>query len=229
VAEPRVLITGCGRSGTSFVTALLRALGEPVRKEGRAAVPGEGTPRDSNTCWYCCMLFEPNVAQNENITRCGCRFPGVGISATGESLHAEPASITDHYDIVLHQVRTPLDTIASSLTFTPGSWRYIDNKLGVNALDDPILRAVRYWIDWNAHAARIAHATHRLEDLEDELPSICEHMQIRHDREAARAIFDRGPLNARPHGPVTADDIGRRSPELLAELRHHAARYGYDL
>lgn len=224
---PRLLVTGCGRSGTKFTAAVLRSQGYAIRHEGQMPDQG-GTPRDGNVCWYCCTLFDPNRAWREPVVRCACRYPPGTVTWSGE-VSPGGGSVTDHYDLVLHQVRAPLAVIGSVLTLSAGSWDYIENKIGVFHLDDPLARAMHYWIEWNDRASQIAAATVRLEDLEEVLPGICEQLAVSYDAAGARRVFDAGAVHRRPHPEITADELRHLNPRLFDRLRVHAERYGYRL
>ena len=132
-----------------------------------------------------------------------------------------------HYDLILQQLRSPLDMIGSLLSLTKGSWDYIDNKIGVYHLDDPILRSARYWIEWNRHARQIANYSYRVEDIKTELPVICEMIGLEHNETSARQIFERPAIHRRCHPTVTVDDIKSRDACLFARLDETAAMFGY--
>ena len=225
----RALITGSGRSGTTFISTVMNALGYDMRHEGHGPVV-EGRQGEGIACWYCCMLLEPNVAHNGNVTRCGCRFPDFKISYRGEPDTKGPvAPINAYFDLVLHQMRSPLDVIGSLLTLTRGSWDFVDNKIGIYHLDDPVLRATRYWIEWNNHAAEIADYSYRLEDIGGELPAICDMIGLEYDEAIARDSLNNPRVNARKHPSVTAVDIKSRDAHLFRQLEETAASFGYRL
>ncbi len=229
MTRKRTLVTGSGRSGTKFISTLMSSQGYDMRHEGHDP-RREGTCGEGTACWFCCMVLEPNVARNEGVTRCACRFPDFLITSQGEPNSEEPtAPINAHYDLILHQVRTPLNVIGSLLTTTEGSWDYIDNKIGVYHLDDPILRATRYWIEWNRHAGQIANHSYRVEDIKTELPVICDMIGLEYNEASAHYILKQPPIHSRTHPMVTADDIKNRDACLFQQLEETAALFGYQL
>ena len=201
-----------------------------MRHEGHDPRCTAGIRGEGNACWYCCMLLEPNVSRNDGVTRCACSFPDFLITPRGEPDTKEPqAPISSHYDLILHQLRSPLDVIGSLLTLTKGSWDYIDNKIGVYHLDDPVLWATRHWIKWNKRASQIASLSYRIEDIEAELPLICEMIGLEHNETRAREILRQPAIHSRSHPVVTRDDIKHRDTVLVEELDEVVAMFGYKL
>lgn len=77
--------------------------------------------------------------------------------------HATVRDLTDY--LVLHQVRHPLDTIASCHTILPNSWKYIAEHTDIR-LDTPLLlRCMQYWVLWNRMAEAKAILTYRVENI----------------------------------------------------------------
>lgn len=213
------LITGCGRSGTRFIAELLRSFGCDFRHER--------TGGDGSACWYCCLLFEKNVNHNAPVTRCGCRFQDVRVdSQGGTTSDSGDPSLRDHYGLILHQLRSPMEVIASAQTFTNGSMIYIDNKIGIRQYDDRILQAARYWVEWNRAAYRICDFSYRVEDLRLRLPEVCDLVGVRcsirgYDEMLARRT------NRRPHPPVSVNHIKERDMDLYRDLVETAEAFGY--
>ena len=219
MGDTRCLITGCGRSGTRFISRVLQSLDYDMRHER--------TGRDGSACWYCCMLFEPNINHNTDVTRCGCQFENVVIDHDGAATTGySDASLRDHYDLILHQLRSPMDVIASAQTLTDGSLAYIDNKIGIRRYDDRILQGARYWLEWNKAAYRICDFSYRIEDLWRQLPNICDLIgipcTIPGNEEALRQ-----QRNSRPHTAVSANHIKERDIDLYHDLVDTAEAFGY--
>ncbi len=131
----RILITGCGRSGTSHASALLSALdlccGHETVFNLRAVTGGE-------VDWPADLIAESSWL-------------------AAPFLAALPAGTA-----ILHQVRHPLDVIRSLVRirlFAGGDAyaAFIDGQLeGINSA--PALEAcMRYWDEWNALVERQAH------------------------------------------------------------------------
>ncbi|UCF95035.1 MAG: hypothetical protein JSW39_13080, partial [Desulfobacterales bacterium] len=154
----RLLITGCGRSGTLFATALWRALGLDIRHE-RPVHPNGVIGADGMASWF--------MAVNDPAPPSG------------------PSARDYDFDVVIHQVRHPLKVIASVAQFilkegkrapgyiernvpatklSPDEQKYLDHKQQL------ILQAARYWYHWNIMAEAKADVMVKIEDLDRHLP-----------------------------------------------------------
>jgi hypothetical protein len=132
-----------------------------------------------------------------------------------------------HYDVILHQVRAPLDVIASLQTLQAGSFNYIDNKIGINQYDDRILQATRYWIEWNMAAAQMSEYSYRVEDMPEQLPVICDYIGIPYAAENVKIVISQNNTNSRRHENVDAAYIRKHDALLYEQLRHTADFLGY--
>jgi len=130
------LVTGCGRSGTGYMAALLQKLGLDVGHE----VVG----KDGLVSWYAAYdvvgMVPPHIADWQ-VKR-------------------------ETFDCVkvLHVVRHPLACISSCQTHTDGAWRHVEYLLpGIRRL--PIIeRCMWYWLRWNQEAAKIADRRVRVDE-----------------------------------------------------------------
>jgi hypothetical protein len=223
VSTPRLLVTGCGRSGTKFTAVLLQSLGLDVRHEKMG--------RDGIAAW---TLAVPSAR------------PPWG-----------PPAARDYFGEIYHQVRHPLAMIRSAATFKPNSWEYIYEHTSASPQDPALLRAARYWLDWNAHAEFAATWRYRIEDIDDVFDELCERLRVHADRAAlARVPAD---ANTRRHGrifhyydevslrlglrrsaslagtlarpqdmpAITWLDLERLDADLTERIRAKAAEYGY--
>lgn len=220
-----LLVTGCGRSGTKYISFVLRRLGLDV--------PHERLGRDGVSAWAL-----------------------AGPAADRPYGPREPLT----FEHVFHQVRHPLDAIASTTTFGEESWRYICAHTECSA-DEPVLvRSARYWLAWNERIEPLATWRYRIEALPEVFPEFCGRLGRRADPSAlARVPTDvntrrrgralhvaeellerlhrdmprsvRGALastNGRqPLPPTRWSDIERVDPALAVRLREKAREYGY--
>ena len=83
--------------------------------------------------------------------------------------HNHPAPRPD-FDLILHQVRHPLKTIASIQTGHSSEWASQFILAEQDAL--PLRWACSYWLAYNESAERQAEFTYRIEDLEEAWPEI---------------------------------------------------------
>jgi hypothetical protein len=150
----RVLITGCGRSGTKYITFVLRRLGLDVGHERMG---------DDGIASWCMAVNAESVAW--------------GVSASRYS-----------FEHVLHQVRHPLDAIASIATFKEPSWRFICAHAPIVADEPVLLRSAKYWYHWNLEAEKIAHWRYAVEQLPEHFEEFCERLQLQPKREALERV-----------------------------------------
>jgi hypothetical protein len=219
----RLLVTGCGRSGTKFTAVLLQRLGLDVRHEKMG--------RDGIAAWTLAVASE--------------RPPWA------------PAAALESFEEIYHQVRHPLAVIRSVATFKPSSWEYICEHTSATPQDPVLLRAAKYWLDWNRHAELVGTWRYRIEDLDDVFDELCGRLGVHADRTAlARVPLD---ANTRRHGrlfhyydevslrlgvrriaflagrlagppdlpAVTWPDLERLDADLTERVRAKAFEYGY--
>ncbi len=214
----RLLITGCGRSGTLYATEVWRSLGLDIRHE-RPIPPHGSMGRDGVASWFM-TVDDPN--------------PPFGPSAAGYK-----------FDLVLHVVRDPLKVIASVAQFILrkglSSPKYIERyapETRLNARErtlEPkqqfILRAARYWYHWNLLAQAKADKIVQVEQLIPALPGLCELLGVAFRSGLADRISKH--TNARwqyvREDPwiVEWTDIETLDPNLCKNIFCLAASYGY--
>lgn len=129
------------------------------------------------------------------------------------------------FDVILHQVREPLQTIASVQTGKSRVWA--QQFMDVEPSAGPLRWACHYWLTWNREAERIAEYTYRIEDLKN----VWDELQARLGFNAPYSHIAHLPrnLHSRPHERVTWADVKRAAPEVYADLREMATRYGYEV
>ncbi len=205
----RFLVVGTGRSGTTFTTALLQRAGIAVEHE---AVFTQTGPRDpgrleGDVSW----MAVPYLA----------RFPGP----------------------ILHQVREPLAVIDSLLDLglfardfadkIHRPWRnFLERHFHLSG--DPLLDAMRFYIEWNARCEPFASVRVRVEDqpqgiadfaeqiypgkgplIKQELARISRNLNSREERRVPRT---------RARGLVFEDLPAGPDRDALGDMRE---RYGY--
>ena len=215
----RLLITGCGRSGTLYSAKIWQSLGLDIRHE-RPVPPNGIMGADGAASWF---------------------------MAADDSRPPSGPSILDYtFDVVIHQVRHPLKVIASMAQFVlqhgkraPGYIeRHVpDTKLSPeeqNHLDfkqQLVLRASRYWYRWNLMAEAKADKIVRVENLNEELPDLCDLIGIPYRPSALDGVPK--DINARRHHisdepwEVTWEEIKRLDPKIYKSIKQLAATYGY--
>lgn len=184
-----LLITGCGRSGTKYTSAVLRQLGLDVRHEGA------GKDGSVSSLWVVRDEYYPAFHEQDR----------------------------PEFDEVLHQVRHPLNCIASLTTALMTSWHWNARHIDLD-LTQPVLSiASSYWIQWNQLCERTAWVTYKVEDVPSRrwlnlLP------KGRGWAATAESYIDvPKTLNSRPHAELDWKDLG----EYEGRIRQMAERYGY--
>lgn len=143
-----LLITGTGRSGTHFISKVLKQIGydvphESVGKRGTASwkhiVPG--------TFVY--------IGKNREVE----------IDASG-------------FSRTLHQVRHPLKVIASMHTFSKSTWAHMAKYIEVDLEAAPALRGMQAWVRWNQLIEPQADWRFQIEKIKQVFPEFCHHAGI---------------------------------------------------
>lgn len=127
------------------------------------------------------------------------------------------------FNLILHQVREPLETIASLQTGK--SWGWICKFQPID-IDAPLLKRCCYhWLMLSEEAERQAVLTYRIESLEDEWPTLQRLIGF----EAPYSAIANLPrtVNARKHDDITWSDVKQAAPEIYDDIRAAANRYGY--
>jgi hypothetical protein len=214
----KLLITGCGRSGTFYATEVWRCLGLDIRHE-RPVPPHGSMGKDGMASWFM-TVDDPN--------------PPFGPSAVGYE-----------FDFVLHLVRHPLKVIASAAQLLMGKGSlassYIEQNVpeahlnseecSLGPREQLILLSARYWYHWNLLAREKASETIQVEQLIPELPRLCELLEVEYKPRLADKIPQN--INARwqyvreEPWVVEWTDIKTLDSSLLEKIRNLAALYGY--
>ena len=216
----RLLITGCGRSGTLYATGIWRALGLDIRHE-RPVLPNGVMGDDGMASWF--------------------------MAADDPEPPSGPSALDYEFGVVIHQVRHPLKVIASMAQFIFREGKrapaYIDQNVPETRLsadeqyylehkDQLILKASRYWYYWNVLAEAKADTTVKVEDLDLQLPRLCDLVGIDYQSGILESIPE--DINARhfhiPDEPWILDweEIRSLDTRLYENIRDLAATYGYE-
>ena len=215
----RLLITGCGRSGTLYAAELWKCLGLDIRHE-RPIPPNGVIGADGVASWF--------------------------MAADDPKPPSGPSVLNYQFDVVIHQVRHPLKVIASMAQFVlrhgkrapeyierhvPETKLYSEEQKYLNLQQQLILSASRYWYHWNLLAEAKANKTVKIENLEVELPSLCNLIGIPYQPGVIKGISK--DINARryhvPDEPwvVQWEEIKSLDTKIYKNIRDLAEKYGY--
>jgi len=214
MTSSRLLIASAGRSGTRFVSEVLREAGVNCGHEG---VFHPGTPPMprwgqyvAESSWLC-LPWLPTMPDVEvahlvrNPLHCARSWMGIGVLA-----HRPHPS---HYPYVEH-----------ILCVAPG----------ILAQPTPLARFIAYWVVWNETIARFAESRMRIEDLDalesEPLAEIVERLGLGADKDDLKAAHRAVPsdVNTRQvDRDVTWADMRNDSGVFGLRLAALCEEYGY--
>jgi hypothetical protein len=215
----KLLITGCGRSGTLYTAEVWRSFGLDIQHERPMPLHGS-MGRDGAASWFMAV-------DDSN--------PPFGPGTTGYN-----------FEFVLHVVRHPLKVIASVAQFIlqhgAPSPEYIERHAPETRLtfeehrtlapkQQLILRAARYWYHWNRLTEQKADQTLQVEQLVPALPSLCDKMGV----EYVPGQVDKIPKNTNARWQYVREEpwtlewteLETLDSGLCNDIRGLAASYGY--
>ena len=233
-----VLVTGCARSGTLFMSKVLQSLGLKV---GHEYVDDHGTA--SHFFAAKCKLDYPVISSKHPKGRC---------------IHVNEQREDFVFDHVFHQIRNPLKTI-SSLRWTGvradhmRAATQLDVKKAVSAH-----RALVYWVEWNLLAEAQATRQYRIEDIDKVFPELASslglgavplpdipkdtHTERRWEQPYSVISTDPKTGEKSPFVPtsvrkrvveatpeLTWADLEKIDPEYTKRAKQLAEKYGYDV
>lgn len=212
--EPRILVAGCGRSGTGFTAQVLDKAGIQCGHERVFSPTTPAQPRWSanraDSSWLC-LPWLPLLAENVKVIHlvrdplaCCRSWIGIGFFADDPDPRHEP------YRRALAR-------------FAPG----------VLEEADPVARFAAYWVTWNETIERFAQARLRIEDLDahDGVPlakEVSEHLAW--DPADVTEAYAQVPRNFNTrkvdHSVSLFDLLAVRAP-LRRRMFQLCERYGY--
>jgi len=213
----KLLITGCGRSGTMYASEVWKTQGLEITHEN--PLPPNGCMgRDGIASWYM-AVNDPD--------------PPFGPSASAYA-----------FDFVIHQVRDPLKVIASVAQFILRDRRsrdYIERNAPATRLTHPerslprrdrlLLQAARYWYYWNLISEQKASMTIQVEHLTASLERLCRFLEVTYKPDVAelvsRNIHGRNLYIDEPYWEIGWKDIARIDAEITEKIKELARSYGY--
>jgi len=145
----------------------------------------------------------------------------------GEFPKPSPENIIKcNFDKIIHQVRHPLNVIASSTTLWNQSFEYINKYV---PFDDPlkhrnqsIYNCMRSWYCWNLVIESKASWRYKIEELPKVWNKWCKELGIKNKK---RPIVSRA--NMRIHRKLIWEDLYKISPVFTDMIRGMAIKYGY--
>lgn len=203
--RPAIVVVGCGRSGTKYITKVFKRMGIHVGHEA-------GGP-DGVASWY----ITPGLCAPKALFKKDIPF---------KRLKATYGEFT-----VIHQVRNPVNCISSAQTFSSASWEYIAQFVDIDMTNPLIWRCLQYWECWNAMAEEIAAHRFRVEDLEEHHKELFVACNIQKWDSNIKFIFQNKEENTRKrfYTKYSWEQLVEVDKDLAQKIKERALRYGYNL
>jgi hypothetical protein len=216
--KKRLLITGCGRSGTLYASRVCQNLGLDIEHE-RTVSPNSEIGNDGIASWFM-AVDDPE--------------PPYG-----------PSAVDYKFENTLHLVRNPLRVIASFAQSILRKGIYSPDYIQMNVPEigpangdetlDPkqriLLQSARYWYYWNLLSEKKADQTVQVEKFEKALPSLCPALGVPFNPDFSKNVSKhtnhRGLYVNEDPWQVAWEDIEKLDPHLHEKIQEMAERYGY--
>lgn len=131
-----IIITGCGRSGTTFAHEVFKKLG---------------------------LKSSHEMHENKDYSNYDVISDWKLTSSLINDFYAVNHKLDILKFDILHQVRNPLSVIQSCQTLNKWSWKFVLKFITKD--EDLIIRCMRYWLEWNLMAEELALETYRVENM----------------------------------------------------------------
>ncbi len=193
-----LLITGCGRSGTSYMTKFLKKSGVRVEHEK----PGE----DGCVSWPMSVNYYspwgPNAGNIEFIhVFHQVRNPLHVITSFYTNL---PSLDRDEWEFIRKHVPE------------------------ISREDSLLLHCAKYWYYWNLKAEKISHMRYQIENLEQTLPEIAKLTGLKLDPELLKKLAINENSWLPTPDKITWKELKSELPnELFENIQSMSERYGY--
>ena len=207
------VLTGCARSGLSFTSQSLTALGAPCGHEA--------------------------VLNLESFKRSGTLFWPSRLAGDASWLAAPVLGKLPESSVIFHQVRHPLATVqglySSGFFQEPSARRsFVQDFLPETKLGGPLVKCMRFWLEWNRMTEGAADYDdliyHRFlaEEFEgDRVSEIVALLGLTRDRSTVQRVLASVSGKGQPRDLRGTDWDRLPAGNLRDELMAAAERYGY--
>jgi hypothetical protein len=207
--ERLLLITGCGRSGTTYIVKLLEKNGiilghERIKKDGTgswyAAVNGVINP-----------FLRPGEKKGDFSGPFECQYHKC------------------HFQHIFHQVRDPLSVISSWYYNRMKAWEFIyANVPQIKRHEPHLAKCAKYWYYWNLKAEKIAEWRYRIEDINKIFEEMAQRLKRPLDRSTLKLIEKDSNARNKDFNSITWKDLRQvLSRRDFINLQRLARKYGY--
>jgi len=215
----RFVVTGCGRSGTGYISALFEALGIRCGHED---------------------VFNPWAETNGGPISWPSDLNGEASWLAAPHLASLPPGT-----VVFHQTRDPVQVVRSFVRIRffeePSEYlTYAESHIPRLARGSLLERSVRYWVEWNEMAAvagqhhDLRYRQHRLEDLDAALVvEMLGELGVESSTHEVQKAIEATPRDTNTRGTKHDDHLVQLKDVADAQLRDAliaaSAAYGYSL
>lgn len=226
--KPIIVVTGCGSSGTKYMTKFF--------KRGGVFIGHEIIGPDGISSWYLVPSFTGNRLYPPTT-----KPPFKGITFYSIAEHFGQRGLNP---VILHQTRYPLKVISTFQRANQKTWNFVAEILNIKA---PVWRKKRetkeqddyclwccmyYWLKWNMMTEEITDITYRIEDIEDVFDQIVKLVKRPELIEYKDHMLDESKLiNSRKsmYTLRTWDDLFALDETLTKDIIELGIKYGYEI
>lgn len=173
-SEKRILVTGCGRSGTRFMYKLLHKTGIKTEHEKEA--------EEATVSWHYFNPVKDTYKPFQNI----------------ENFNWTRKNWSRYLKFL--QIRNPRDSCSSIQTFTAASWEYIESVFPQVKLSNNIKeKSIVYWTLWNYNIIPEADYIYDLDDAYKYYSKICSYFNLEPISDIFYEKLVKQKINSRNH------------------------------
>ena len=127
--------------------------------------------------------------------------------------------------IVLHQVRYPVNQIASMTTSMAETWQYIASIIDIR--DCSLIKSsMIYWYEWNKMTSQVAQYTYRIENMQQEWSTICDLVGLQ--GAPLPTVSKTTNTRVERYKPLTWKILEQEDALLCNQVQNLASMYGYN-
>lgn len=120
--------------------------------------------------------------------------------------------IEKYPDIIFyHQVRNPLDAIASLTTILPVSMNFASKYIPIKKSDNVLKKCMKFWLYWNLRAEELTQNHYLLQNIMDVFTGLIP--------------IDDEKVNSRSHNLITLDDLRKEDKKLCNKILEKYGEY----
>lgn len=138
----KIIILGCPRSGTKFISEIFNINGIQIGHEKMGSF---------GISSWCLVSGDDKV----------CHGPS----------YEKVLNIFGNNSLIYHQVRNPLQTISSLTTISKKSFDFVKNYIPMDSKESLNLKCMKFWYYWNLMAEKLTTNRYRIEDVDFLLPN----------------------------------------------------------